>query len=196
MNRKTMEIGVLALQGDVIEHLKILKKAAPGAVVKEVKKAWEIETLDGLVIPGGESTTMGKLMVRYGIDTAIKDNKKMAVFGTCAGAILLAKEVVGEKPHLCLFDMSIERNAYGRQVESFEVDLDIPVLGERAYHAVFIRAPIIREVGKGVEVLARQNGNPVLLRQGRLLVATFHPELTRDLRLHRYFAGMAGLEES
>jgi 5'-phosphate synthase pdxT subunit len=186
-----MEIGVLALQGDVIEHLEILKKADPDAEVIEVKKAGEIETLDGLVIPGGESTTMGKLMVRYGIDTAIRDNEEMAVFGTCAGAILLAREVVGEKPHLGLFDMRIERNAYGRQVDSFETDLEIPALGERPYHAVFIRAPIIRDVGDDVEVMARQNGNPVLLRQGRLLAATFHPELTRDLRLHRYFAGMA-----
>lgn len=185
-----MNIGVLALQGDVIEHLRILKRAAPSAAVYEVKKAHEIRGLDGLVIPGGETTTLRWLMDKYGVDEAIRDAEGLAIYGTCAGAILLASEVVNEEPCLALVDMTIERNAYGRQVDSFEADMAIPALGEKPYPAVFIRAPIIRRVGKGVKILAEQKGHPVLARQGRILVGTFHPELTTDRRLHEYFVGM------
>lgn len=177
-----MRIGILGLQGDVAEHAAMLKGLAE---VIMVKKAPELETLDGLIIPGGESTTIGKLIGK--IDKEIK-RKKIAIFGTCAGAILLAKEIVASQQFsMKLVDIVVERNAYGRQRESFEADLQIPVLGKMPFRAVFIRAPVIRRVGKNVEVLAEYDGAPVLARQGKLLVSTFHPELTNDYRLHEYF---------
>lgn len=186
-----MDLGVLALQGDVIEHIKILRKAAPSAAVYEVKKTHEIDSLDGLIIPGGETTTLRWLMDKYGMDDAIREAEGLAIYGTCAGAILLATEVVNEEPCIGLVDMTIERNAYGRQVDSFEGEMAIPTLGDKPYPAVFIRAPIIRNIGNGVEVLAEHGGHPVLVRQGRVMAGTFHPELTRDRRLHEYFVGMA-----
>jgi len=180
-----MRIGILGLQGDVAEHAAIVKKLADEVVI--VKRAPELETIDGLIIPGGESTTIGKLIVKYGIDKEIK-RKKNAIFGTCAGAILLAKEIVAAQQFsMKLADIVVERNAYGRQKESFEADLQIPVLGKTLFRGVFIRAPVIRRVGKSVEVLAEYDGAPVLARQGNLLVSTFHPELTTDYRLHEYF---------
>jgi len=149
--------------------------------------------VDGLIIPGGESTTIGKLMVRYGLDRAIPEQvgRGMGVYGTCAGMILMARRAAGgEPPLLRLMDITVTRNAYGRQVDSFEADLDIPALGPPPLRAVFIRAPVIDEVGRPVDVLACRDGRPVLAREGRLLVSAFHPELAPDDRVHRYFLDM------
>lgn len=179
-----MRIGVLGLQGDVAEHAAMLKGLAEVVIVK---KAPELEMLDGLVIPGGESTTIGKLIQKYEIDRAIKA-MRLPVFGTCAGAILLAKKILDSGQFsLKLMNIAVERNAYGRQKESFEAELQIPVLGKTPFGAAFIRAPVIRRVGKNVEVLAEYDGAPVLARQGKLLISTFHPELTNDCRVHEYF---------
>ncbi len=182
-----MKIGVLAVQGDVIEHLAILRGLGVDAV--EVRVPGDLEGMDGLIIPGGESTTIGKLMVRYGLDRAVPEHvgHGMAVYGTCAGMILMARRASGgEPPLLRLMDIAVTRNAYGRQVDSFETDLEVPVLGPPALRAVFIRAPVIDEVGRNVEVLASLDGRAVLARQGRLLVSSFHPELAPDDRVHRY----------
>jgi 5'-phosphate synthase pdxT subunit len=183
-----VKIGVLAIQGDVIEHRAALQRL--GAEEVEVRLPEDLAGLSGLIIPGGESTTIGKLMVEYGLDRAIPDavRQGMAVYGTCAGMILLARCASGgEPPLLRLMDIEVARNAYGRQVDSFEADLEIPVLGPPPLHAVFIRAPVIEEVGRRVEVLASLDGRPVLAREGRLLVSSFHPELAPDDRVHRYF---------
>lgn len=183
-----MKIGVLAIQGDVIEHRAVLRRL--GADEVEVRVPEDLAGVDGLIIPGGESTTIGKLMVEYGLDRAVPEavHRGMAVYGTCAGMILMAKRASGgEPPLLRVMDIAVVRNAYGRQVDSFETDLEIPVLGPPPLHAVFIRAPVIEEVGRGVEVLASLDGAPVLARQGRLLVSSFHPELAPDDRVHRYF---------
>ena len=183
-----MKIGVLAAQGDVIEHRAVLQRLDVDEV--EVRVPGDLAGVDGLIIPGGESTTIGKLMVEYGLDRAIPDavQRGMAVYGTCAGMILLAKCASGgEPPLLRLMYIEVARNAYGRQVDSFEADLEIPVLGPPPLHAVFIRAPVIEEVGRRVEVLASFDGRPVLAREGRLLVSSFHPELAPDDRVHRYF---------
>ncbi|HHW42986.1 pyridoxal 5'-phosphate synthase glutaminase subunit PdxT [Desulfofundulus thermobenzoicus] len=183
-----MLIGVLALQGAFVEHQKML--AACGVDSRQVRKPHELEGLDGLIIPGGESTTMGKLLLEYDL---LEPIKKMGasgfpVFGTCAGLILLAREIKGsDQPRLGFMDMLVERNAFGRQVDSFEEDLVIPVLGERPLRAVFIRAPYIVSVGPEVDVLARYEDKIVLARQGHFLAAAFHPELTRDTRLHQLF---------
>ncbi|HYM90642.1 MAG TPA: pyridoxal 5'-phosphate synthase glutaminase subunit PdxT [bacterium] len=186
-----MKIGVLAIQGDVIEHRAVLRRL--GVEEVEVRSPRDLADLDGLILPGGESTTIGKLMVRYGLDRAIPDQagRGMAIYGTCAGMILLARRAAGgEPPLLRLMDISVIRNAYGRQVDSFEVDLDIPVLGPPPLRAVFIRAPVMDHVGPGVEVLASLDGRPVLAREGRLLASSFHPELAPDDRVHRYFLSM------
>jgi pyridoxal 5'-phosphate synthase pdxT subunit len=172
-----VRIGVLAVQGNFREHAAMLRTL--GADPVEVRKADELEGLDGLVIPGGESTAILRLMRLYGLDEALRDFAR-PVFGTCAGMILL------DRAHLGLVDLEIERNAYGRQVASFEADLE--VVGEtEPVRGVFIRAPRVRDVGPGVEVLAEHDGEPVLLRQGRFLVASFHPELTSDTRVHKRF---------
>ena len=184
-------IGVLALQGDVIEHLATLRRLGVEAV--EVRTPDDLARVDALIIPGGESTTIGKLAVTYGLDQAIPARVKegMPVYGTCAGMIALSKEARGgEPPLLRLMNITVRRNAYGRQVDSFETDLQVPALGGLPLHAVFIRAPVIEEVGPGVEVLASLDGRPVLARQGNMLVSAFHPELTPDDRVHRYFVGM------
>jgi 5'-phosphate synthase pdxT subunit len=172
-----LRIGVLAVQGNFREHAQMLRGL--GADVTEVRKAEQLAGLDGLVIPGGESTTFMRLMRLYGLDDAIRAFDG-AVFGTCAGMIVL------DRNHLGLIDLAVRRNAFGRQVASFETDLD--VTGEdEPVRAVFIRAPWIEEVGDGVEVLAEVDGRPVLAREGRFLVAAFHPELTGDTRLHQRF---------
>ncbi|GAB7388483.1 pyridoxal 5'-phosphate synthase glutaminase subunit PdxT [Bacillaceae bacterium] len=184
-----MKVGVLALQGAVAEHIRMLEKA--GAEATAVKKAEQLDGLDGLVIPGGESTTIGKLMQKYGLDVAIKEfARTKAVFGTCAGLIVLAKEIHGqEAAHLRLMDVTVERNAFGRQRESFECDL--PVVGVADdFRAVFIRAPYIRRCGEGVQVLAKYEDRIVAVRQGHLLGCAFHPELTEDERMHKYFLQM------
>jgi 5'-phosphate synthase pdxT subunit len=186
-----MKVGILGLQGSVGEHLDFLRTMVGNDSVALVKKSSDVEGLNGLIIPGGESTTIGKLMRLNGINKAIKRNKKLAILGTCAGAILLAKEIKdSDQFTLGLMDIAVERNAYGRQRESFETAIKIPVLGEKLFKAVFIRAPIIKDVGKGVEVLATRKDEPVLVRQGIYLACTFHPELVDDKRVHEYFLGI------
>ena len=185
------KVGVLALQGDVVEHVKMLRGLGVEAI--EVRTPEDLAKVDALVIPGGESTTIGKLAVEYGLDRAIPARVKegMPVYGTCAGMIALSKEARGgEPPLLRLMNITVRRNAYGRQVDSFETDLEIPALGGPPLHAVFIRAPVIENVGPDVEVLASLGGKPVLARQGNMLVSAFHPELTADDRVHRYFVEM------
>jgi len=186
-----LRVGVLAYQGDVREHLLALERC--GVQALGVKYEEELHTCQALVIPGGESTTIGKLVSRYGLAEALRGFAAggKRIFGTCAGLILLAKEIAGsEQFRLGLMDLVVERNAYGRQTESFEADLEIPVLGGEPFPAVFIRAPQIRCVGEKVEPLASYNGQVVLCRQGNLLAASFHPELTTDSRVHRYFLEM------
>jgi 5'-phosphate synthase pdxT subunit len=172
-----LRIGVLAVQGNFREHAAMLRRL--GADVVEVRKAEQLEGLDGLVIPGGESTAFMRLMRLYGLDEAVRRFER-PVFGTCAGMIVL------DRDHLGLVDLRVRRNAFGRQVASFETDLE--VRGEtEPLRAVFIRAPWVEEVGPEVEVLAEVDGHPVLARHGRFLVASFHPELTDDTRLHELF---------
>lgn len=183
-----MRIGVLALQGAFREHQKIL--AACGIETVQIRKKTQLEGISGLIIPGGESTTIGKLMNEFALFEPLREMGKdgLPVFGTCAGLILLAKIINGfEQTRLNLMDISVERNAFGRQVDSFEADLEIPVLGAQPYRAVFIRAPYVTDVGSGVQVLAKYEEKIVLVRQGKFLAAAFHPELTGDVRLHRYF---------
>lgn len=185
-----MLIGVLALQGAFREHEKALRACGDNIWTKQVRLPEDLQGLDGLVIPGGESTTMGKLMINYNLLVSIKDmaEKGLPVFGTCAGLIMLSKDINdSDQPRLGLMDLLVERNAFGRQAESFETDISIPVLGEKEFRAVFIRAPYIMNVSPEVEVLAWYDEKIVLARQGRFLAAAFHPELTEDNRLHRYF---------
>jgi 5'-phosphate synthase pdxT subunit len=189
-------IGILALQGDVIEHIHALQRI--GAETREVRLPQQLEGLDGLIIPGGESTTIGKLAVAYGLMEPLKEfGKKHAIWGTCAGAIFLSKDAHRHQPLLELMDIVVERNAFGRQVDSFEVDLNVPALANvnkenKTYHAVFIRAPLIESVNGKVEVLARLvNGKIVAAREGRLLATAFHPELTLDDRFHQLFLEMS-----
>ena len=193
-------IGVLALQGAFIEHIKVLRSLDAEAV--EVRLPSDFEGLDGLIIPGGESTTAGKLAVTYGLIEPIKklaDTGK-AVWGTCAGLILMAKRIEeGEQPLIGVMDLAVQRNGFGRQVDSFEADISVPALDTvsqpnekgRLFHAVFIRAPLIVSVGAGVEALSHfADGGIVAARQGSLLATAFHPELTDDARFHRYFLKM------
>lgn len=185
-----MKIGVLALQGAVAEHLRLLEMAGAEAIA--VKKVEQLAELDGIIIPGGESTAIGKLMKKYGFDVALREfsAQKKPLFGTCAGMIILAGEIEGQDwVHLGLMDMKVARNAFGRQRESFEVDLPIVGVAED-FRAVFIRAPLIREVGNDVEILSRYKDEIVAARQGHLLCASFHPELTDDKRMHAYFLQM------
>jgi 5'-phosphate synthase pdxT subunit len=172
-----MRIGVLALQGNFREHAAMLRRL--GAEPVEVRKPEQLDGLDGLVIPGGESTTFMRLMRLYGLEEAIR-RFEQPVLGTCAGLIVL------DRDHLGLVDVEVARNAYGRQVFSFEADLDLAG-EEKPLRGVFIRAPRVQRAGEEVEVLGELDGEPVLLRQGRFLVATFHPELTDDTRVHELF---------
>jgi 5'-phosphate synthase pdxT subunit len=184
-------IGVLGVQGDVSEHAAALERA--GARVVWVRRPEDLEGVDGLVLPGGESTTLRLLLDYEGLLEAIRQRGEegMPMFGTCAGAILLATDVLGAPaPHLSLVSMTVARNAYGRQRESFAADLDVEGLEGGPLHAVFIRAPVIEKVGEGVEVLAREGGEIVLAETDRALVATFHPELAADDRLHRRFVSL------
>ena len=172
-----MRVGVLAVQGNFREHAATLRRL--GADVVEVRKPEQLEGLDGLVVPGGESTTFMRLMRLYGLDEALRSFGG-PVFGTCAGMIVL------DRGHLGLMDLDVDRNAYGRQVASFEADLGLR--GEQEpLRGIFIRAPRVRDHGPDVEVLAEHDGEPVLLRQGRFLAASFHPELTEDTRVHELF---------
>ena len=172
-----MRIGVLALQGNFREHAAMLRRL--GADPVEIRKPEQLGGLDGLVVPGGESTTFLRLMRLYGLEDAIR-RFEQPIFGTCAGLIVLGRD------HLGLVDVDVARNAYGRQVHSFEADLDLADQDE-PLRGVFIRAPRVTSTGDDVEVLAKLDGEPVLLRQGRFLVATFHPELTDDTRVHELF---------
>lgn len=187
-----MKIGVLALQGDFAEHQSVLSSL--GADVIQVRLPGHLSGLSGLIIPGGESTTIGKLAEDYGLIEPLRQfGREHGIWGTCAGAILLSKDVGRKQPLLGLMDINIARNAFGRQVDSFEVDLNVPCLLEvdpvdRPYHTVFIRAPIIESVGRDVEILSRlEDGRIVAAHQGHLLATSFHPELTGDDRFHRYF---------
>lgn len=183
-----MRIGVLALQGAFREHQQMLDQCGVESV--QIRKREQLEGVSALIIPGGESTTMGKLLKDFNLfEPIIKMGREgLPIFGTCAGLIMLAKDIAGsEQPRLGLMDISVERNAFGRQVDSFEADLDIPAIGHEPFRAVFIRAPYILSTGNGVEVLARFGEKIVFARQGRFLAAAFHPELTGDLRIHRYF---------
>ena len=184
-----MKIGVLALQGAFIEHVGVLQRL--GAESFPVRLPEELDGLDGLVIPGGESTTISKLMLEFGLMQPVRrlGQEGLPILGTCAGMILLASEVSGSRIEtLGLMDIGVKRNAFGRQVDSFETDLNLPALGGEPFRAVFIRAPAVEEVGLRVEVLAKlPDGVVVAARQGELLTAAFHPELTDDPRFHRYF---------
>jgi 5'-phosphate synthase pdxT subunit len=183
-----VKIGVLALQGAVAEHIQML--SALGAEAIPVRLPSELDGLDALIIPGGESTTISKLLSDYGLMEPIRQlaKKGFPIFGTCAGLVLLAKKVPNlQRESIGMMDIEVERNAFGRQADSFEADLKIPALHNGTFHGIFIRAPIIEKVERGVEVLCQLNGKPVAVRQGKLLACAFHPELTDDLRLHKYF---------
>ncbi len=187
-----MKIGVLALQGAFIEHCRILQKL--GLETQEIRLPDQLQELDGLIMPGGESTTILKLMHGYGLFQPLKERivQGFPVWGTCAGMICLASRIKNSQQSslqpLEAMDVTVKRNAFGRQVDSFEIELDIPVLGIAPYHAVFIRAPLIEKVGTKVEVLAKlPDGIIVAARQGNLLATSFHPELTVDSRFHQYF---------
>lgn len=196
-----MYIGVLALQGDFAEHIAMLKRL--DVQVVEVRLPEHLSGLEGLIIPGGESTTMGKLAAEYGLIEPLREfGRSKAVWGTCAGAIMLSKDVQRPQPLLGLMDIQVERNAFGRQVDSFEADLEIPALSQvdpsgEPFHAVFIRAPRIQAVHEPATVLASlPDGSIVAAQQGRLLATSFHPELTGDDRFHKYFLKLAGYERT
>ncbi|MHB8987003.1 MAG: pyridoxal 5'-phosphate synthase glutaminase subunit PdxT [Eubacteriales bacterium] len=183
-----MRVGILALQGAFREHQKMLDSMGVESI--QVKKPGHLDGISALIIPGGESTTIGRLLNDFNLFEPIRKmgEEGLPIFGTCAGLILLAKEIAGStQPRLGLMDMAVERNAYGRQVDSFEADIGIPALDGEPFRAVFIRAPHIVSVGENVEVLATFGEKIVLACQGRFLAAAFHPELTGDLRVHRYF---------
>jgi 5'-phosphate synthase pdxT subunit len=193
-----MKIGVLASQGAFIEHIANLSQLKVEAL--PVRLPGELNGLDGLIIPGGESTTISKLIVSSNLAEKIKNlaRKGLPIFGTCAGMIMLStKNSDQDVAPLGLMDITVKRNAFGRQVDSFETELDIPVLGEKPFPAVFIRAPLIERANSNVEVLARlPDGTIVAARQGKLLVSAFHPELTDDLRFHQYFLDIVASRQS
>jgi len=192
----TMKIGVLALQGDFAEHISMLKRL--GVETAEVRLPEHLKNLDGLILPGGESTTIGKLAMAYQLMKPLQEfGRDHAVWGTCAGAIFLSKDVSRDQPLLGLMDITVQRNAFGRQVDSFETDLEIEELmkasgTEHPYHAVFIRAPIIESVqGKARPLATLEDGRIVAAQEGHLLATSFHPELTNDTRFHEYFISLA-----
>ena len=191
-----MKIGVLSLQGDFAEHITMLQRL--DVETAEVRLPEHLNGLDGLIIPGGESTTIGKLAVAYDLMEPLKTfGQRHAIWGTCAGAIFLSRDVSRDQPLLGLMDITVERNAFGRQVDSFEVALDVPALKvvdpeARPYHAVFIRAPLIETVSGDAQILSKlEDGRIVAAQQGRWLATSFHPELTDDDRFHRYFIELA-----
>ncbi len=188
-----MRIGVLALQGAFREHLDTLR--AIGVEGVRVREAADLDGVSGLILPGGESTTMRHLIERWGLRGPIMELAEAGspIFGTCAGMIVLADQIVGgEPPILPLLDVSVERNAFGRQLDSFEAELPVPILGDTPVHAVFIRAPVIERVGPGVDILARlDDGRVVAVRQGNVIATAFHPELAGETRFHRLVATMA-----
>jgi 5'-phosphate synthase pdxT subunit len=187
-----MKVGVLALQGTFIEHIEILRQL--GVEAPPIRLPHELDTLDGLIMPGGESTTMLRLMDSFGLIRPIKEmaQQGLPIWGTCAGMVLLAKSISNyQMKTLNLMDTKVRRNAFGSQPDSFELDLNIPVVGKEPFHAVFIRAPVIEEVAPGVQVLSSlPDGTLVAVRQNRLLACAFHPEFTDDPRFHNYFLNM------
>ena len=190
-----MTVGILALQGDFREHEEVLRRI--GVPVQQVRLPAHLDAVDRLIIPGGESTTIGRLIVRFGLLEPItqRAGRDLAIWGTCAGAILMARQIAeGRKAgqeQLGVMDITVRRNAFGRQLDSFEADVLLPILGDDPLKAVFIRAPLIERIGPGVQVLGRlTNGDIIAAQQGRLLATAFHPELTNDERLHRYFLEM------
>ena len=189
---KRPRVGVLGLQGDFQEHLEVLRRI--GVDAADIRKPEQLDEIDALIIPGGESTTIGKLSDLYGLTEQIRSRARsgMPLWGTCAGAIFIAQRVPGRpQTILGLMDITVERNAFGRQVDSFEADLDVPKFGRDRFHAVFIRAPKISEVGKEVEVLSRlEDGTIVAAQQDKMLATSFHPELTHDDRFHRYLVDL------
>ena len=189
-----MKIGVLAVQGAFEEHLSVLRGLGVDGIA--VRLPEDLEGVSGLILPGGESTTMRKLISRWGLRDPILDLARQGapLFGTCAGMILLSKEIVdGDEPVFPLLDVSVKRNAFGRQLDSFEADLQVPVLGDAPVHAVFIRAPVIERVGDDADVLARlEDGRVVAVRQRNVIATAFHPELAGETRFHRLVATMAG----
>ena len=190
---KLASIGVLAIQGDFLEHRKMLDSI--GVESREVRLPEELENLDGLIIPGGESTTIVQLIDIYGLRDPLveKANKGLAVWGTCAGMIVIAKNLNDIRPNpLGLMDIEVSRNAFGRQIDSFETDLDINGINGPPMHAIFIRAPLVTQIGSGVEILAEvEEGKPVAVKQNRVLATSFHPELTADARMHSMFVNIA-----
>lgn len=190
-NLPDKQIGVLALQGDFYEHISILEKLDNKASL--IKKPEELQSLDGLIIPGGESTTICKLIRNYGFEEKIKQSvsKGMGLWGTCAGMITIAKKLKDDYPKpIGIMDITVERNFYGRQIDSFEEKVVIKGIEDKKFNAIFIRAPIIREVGKKVEVLSILNNEIIAARQDKIFVTSFHPELTEDSRVHKYFLSM------
>lgn len=197
----TMKIGVLALQGAFIEHINIMRRLGVEAV--EVRLPDQLKGLDGLIIPGGESTTIGKLAVTYGLMEPLRNFATgKAMWGTCAGMIFMAKEIFQDQPLLGVMDIAVQRNAFGRQIDSFEADLTVPCLeegAERPFPAVFIRAPrlVSADEEAGAEVIARlEDGSAVAARQGHWLATAFHPELSEDDRFHRYFLHLVAQEKT
>jgi 5'-phosphate synthase pdxT subunit len=191
-----MKIGVLAIQGDFAEHIVMLKRLK--VETAEVRLPEHLKNLDGLIIPGGESTTIGKLATDYGLIEPLRQfGQRHAIWGTCAGAIFLSKDARRSQPLLSLMDITVERNAFGRQVDSFEAELDVPEMKQATgtkdlYHAIFIRAPIIESVYGEAKILAKvADGRIVAAQQGHLLATSFHPELTQDTRFHEYFLSLA-----
>jgi 5'-phosphate synthase pdxT subunit len=193
-----MRIGVLSLQGDYLAHAAMLRQL-PGVDACHVRDAGELAEAQGLIIPGGESTTIGKLLDRAGLIEPIVQRARggMPVYGTCAGLILMAERIEGSEQHrLGLMDMLVARNAFGRQIDSFEAAIPVPLLGADPLRGVFIRAPYVVEAGPGVEVLARYEDRIVAVRQGVFMASAFHPELTNDVRMHRLFADMVRSAQS
>lgn len=186
-------VGVLALQGAFREHVAAV--ASLGATAREVRQLKDIEGIDALIIPGGESTTIGKLLNEWNMLEPLRQRilDGMPVYGSCAGLILLCRDIENsDQPHLGVLDATVRRNAFGRQVDSFETNLSIPEIGADPLPAVFIRAPVITGVGAGVKVLAEVNGQAVAVRQNNILATSFHPELTPDTRMHSYFLSFCG----
>ncbi len=189
-----LELGVLAIQGDFAEHVAVLGKL--GVKAREVRLPEQLASVDGLIIPGGESTTLSRLMTIYNLrePVARMAEQGRAVWGTCAGMIMLSREITEQDPiPLGVMDIGVQRNAFGRQVDSFEQSLDVSALGADPFHAIFIRAPVIIRVGEGVDVLSALDADrPVAVQQGNLMATSFHPELTNDYRFHSYFLELAG----
>ncbi len=189
-------VAVIAMQGDYEKHIAALERV--GVRARRARTPADVDSADAVILPGGESTTIGKLLVRYGVDEAIRraSDAGKPIYGTCAGLILLARQIAegtgerGGQPTLGLLDVSVQRNAFGRQVDSFEAPIGIPAIGDAPLNAVFIRAPVVTEVGPGVERLAEHDGKTVFVRQGNILGSSFHPELTGDDRVHRYFVSL------